>query len=49
MRKNGDRPNAAPNTTDTPSLSSSSTAKSASLSITLPEGAVLPISPSTDG
>ena len=40
-RKAGERPKAAPNTTATFSVSSSSEAKSSSVSITLPDGAVI--------
>src|SRR3569833_424242 len=43
IRKNGLSPNAAPNTTATPSSPSSSDANTSSVSMTLPDGAVLPI------
>ena len=45
MRKLGPRPKAEPWTTATPSDSRSSETKSSSVSMTLPEGAVLPIRP----
>ena len=49
MRKNGERPKAAPGTTATPASSISQVAKSVSVSITRPSGRVRPMTPAQDG
>src|SRR6202000_145205 len=49
IRNAGPSPNADPCTTATPSVSSNSVTKSWSLSMTLPDGEVLPMVPAQDG
>src|SRR4051794_40065456 len=49
MRRFGPSPKAEPCTAATPSVSSSSETKSASVSIVLPDGAVRPIAPAQEG